>query len=180
MPLFSIPRTRPDAPVELRGPCRKRSRGSVVVDAQMLERRGRFETFPYRLRAEKLSMVFLLATGLEPLAISSPRTTYYVPRTLRADTRVRPYGEMTRHEPQATSHMPPFRHSNQASLWLARASPDRRHPHRAWRARGNYDYATETAPRPLTRSWAPAFAGVTGEDARSVRGSVNRVLELYT
>jgi len=76
-----IPRTRPDALAELRGPCRKRSRVSVVVDAQMLERRGRFETFPYRLRAEKLSMVFLLATGHEPLVIPSPspRTTNHEP-----------------------------------------------------------------------------------------------------
>ena len=35
-----------------------------------------------------------------------PRTTNYVPSTQRADTRVRPYDEMMRHEPQAPSHRP--------------------------------------------------------------------------
>jgi len=50
--LIPIPRTRPDTPAEIRGPCHKRSRSSAVADAQTLERRGRFETFPYRLRAE--------------------------------------------------------------------------------------------------------------------------------
>ncbi len=113
-----------DSPDEIRSPCRKRSRCSVVADAQMLERRGRFQTFPYRLRAEKLSMVFLQATGHEPLAISSPRTTYYAPRTRRADTRVRPCDGMN-HKPHATGHMPLFRHSSRASFWLARAGPDR-------------------------------------------------------
>ena len=53
-------------------------------------------------------MVFLLATGHEPQAIPPPpRTTYQVPRTRKADTRVRPAGEITRttsYMPQATGH----------------------------------------------------------------------------
>jgi len=56
-------------------------------------------------------------------------TTRHLPRTRRADTRVRPYDEIKRtmsHKPQlqTTSQLPQFRHSSQASLW-ARASQSR-------------------------------------------------------
>ena len=86
MPPFPIPRTRPDAPAEIRGPCRTNRQDSVTVVA--------FAT-SYALRA------------VPPLP---PRTTNYVLRTHKADTRVRPYDEKnhelrataTGHEPQAT------------------------------------------------------------------------------
>jgi len=47
-------------------------------------------------------------TSHKPQATNHPATTYLVLRTIRADTRVRPYEEMTHHEPQATSHLLPF------------------------------------------------------------------------
>ena len=46
-PFFDSPDEATRA-AEIRGPCRKRSRSSAVADVQTLERRGRFQTFPYR------------------------------------------------------------------------------------------------------------------------------------
>ena len=54
-------------------------------------------------------MAFLLATGHEPLAIPSPRTTYYAPRTRRGGHAGPPLRrDNTHHEPrlQATSYRP--------------------------------------------------------------------------
>ena len=141
----------------------------------MLERRGRLETFPYRLRAEKLSMVFLLATGHEPLAISSPRTTYYAPRTRRADTLVRPNDENAHHEPQSMgqSHRPlaaasSYRPREPNGLRELESRPARS-PSLARVARNNGDDA-KPQPRLLKRSWTPAFAGVTREEVRGGEG----------
>ena len=43
----------------------------------------------------------------------------------------------------------------------------------------NGDEATPQ-PRPPIRSWTPAFAGVTREDASGDGGGVNNVVELYS
>ena len=103
--LMAIPRTRPNTPAEVLGPCRKRSRGYVSAPCRRWNVGG-FNPSP-TAEGRKPSMAFLLATGHEPLAIPSPRTTNQVPRTNRADTRIRPYEEITlttRYMPQATGH----------------------------------------------------------------------------
>ena len=107
---FPTPRTRPPLAAEIRGPCRKRSRGSVVADAQTPKRRGGFETLPYRLRAGKPSMA--LRRFYRPHATShrpschrhhAPRTTYHVPRTTHQQGgHTGP--PLRRDESQATSH----------------------------------------------------------------------------
>ena len=96
---FPIPRARPAGPAEIRGPCRTNRQDSVAAA--------------------------LLATSYALRAAPSPppRTTYYVPRTNRADKRVRPYGGRNaprvtsrNYRPQAAGHLPLFRHSSQANL----------------------------------------------------------------
>ena len=113
----SIPRTRPARPAEIRGPCRKRSRGSAVADVQMLERRGRFQTFPYRLRAESWAWHSCgpQATSHRPSSrhrhhVPGTTTTYHVPtgRTRGSAPTLRREKYTTNHEPklQATSYRP--------------------------------------------------------------------------
>ena len=111
MPLFSIPRTRPDTPAELRGPCRKRSRRFAFADAQTLKRRGRFQTSSPAGQEPKtghgaLAGHKLRATGHHPVTITTYqalRTTYHVPtgRTHRSAPTTR-YSNALR----TTSHMP--------------------------------------------------------------------------
>ena len=117
MPLFPIPRTRPARPAEIRGPCRKRSWGSAIADVQTLERRGRFETFPYRLRAESRAWRYCRPqdTSHGPSSrhrhhVPGTTTTYHVPtgRTRGSAPTLRREKCTTNHEPklQATSYRP--------------------------------------------------------------------------
>ncbi len=101
--LFSDSPDEAVLPAEIRGPCRKKSRCYVVADAQMPECRGRFETFPYRLRAESWSWRFDASTGHRPRATGHPVTitTHHVP-TGRTHRSAPTAGE-THHESRAAT-----------------------------------------------------------------------------
>ena len=64
--------------------------------------------------------------GLRTVLLPSPRTTYYVPRTYKADTQVRPYGGVAAEQrfvaPAKLKTVIPAKRASR----LARASPDRR------------------------------------------------------
>ena len=84
---------------EIRGPCRTNHQDSVAAA---------LPTTSYPLRA---------------VPSPSPRTTNHEPtgRTHGSvPTTRKPRATSHDHKPQATGYMPPFRHSSQASLWLAR------------------------------------------------------------
>ncbi len=116
---------------EIRGPCRKRSRGSAVADVQALERRGRFETFPYRQRAESLAWRYRRpqATGHGPssrhhhhvLRTAYPQGGYMGPPLRRDDT---PRDTTRNLRPVVAGHLPLFRRSSQSGR-KARASQSR-------------------------------------------------------
>jgi len=126
MPLFRFPGRDRLNPAEIRGPCRT-------------NRQDFFAT-----------VLFTTSCALPTTYSPSPRITHHVARTYGADTRVRPYGEITHtisHGPETTGHKlrvtslfwswtpafagvtqrKSFRHSSQANLKnCASWEPDRR------------------------------------------------------
>ena len=132
--LSPIPRTRPDASAEIRGPCRTNRQDSVAV------------------------VPFATSCVLRAIPSPSPRTTNNAVRTRGADTRVRPYDEMTctmsyKLQLQATSHGPLAAVSSfQPSEPMARASQSRpaKSPSLVESSRNNVDEqrATKTKLRP--------------------------------
>ncbi len=108
--LIAIPRTRPDTPAEIRGPCRKRSRGYVSAPCRRWNV-GEFQSFPYD-RGPKTEHG--VSTGYRPRATGHPITTHHELRTtyphggymgppLRRDNT--PRVTTTGHELQATGFL---------------------------------------------------------------------------